>query len=314
MPIKLHCPACGKKMEAPDSAGGKWGKCPGCHNKVYVPLPQADDDELKVAPLDETELQKQQRLMAETYQLTREILSEQAAPEAPPAPGGPASDITEEKLTEYIVTYLRQMVDGRLDEAQRTAERIVPHRRKAVVILDQFAKSPAAKDAPAVAAAIASARPNLVSAIRGDPGALAHRELRYARALEAGVYEVTLLDAAEKELEKVLYARNVDPAEGDLALAVGDGGTATPDQRRQAIGQAFGLEEFRYEHPIGEAQKLQDLQAEPEKEYWIWALSAMLVLMALEIFLAQRFGHYTTSGPGNDKRGLAQGPGSPSTR
>ena len=39
MPIKFQCSLCGKKIEAPDSAGGKWGKCPGCHNKVYVPQP-----------------------------------------------------------------------------------------------------------------------------------------------------------------------------------------------------------------------------------------------------------------------------------
>jgi len=145
MPIKLHCEHCGKKIEAPDSAGGKWGKCPACHNKVYVPLPATnDDDELKVAPLDESEVQKQRQLMAETFRLTRDILEEQNVPEAPlAAAGGPAAEISEQQLTEHIVRYLRQMVDGRLDEAQRTADRIVPHRRKAAVILDQFAKSDA---------------------------------------------------------------------------------------------------------------------------------------------------------------------------
>lgn len=152
MPIKLHCEHCGKKIEAPDNAGGKWGKCPACHNKLYVPLPPAEDDELKVAPLDESELQKQRQLMAETYQLTRDILDEQNAPEAPGAGVGPAAEISQQQLTEYIVRYLRQMVDGRLDEAQRTADRIVPHRRKAVVILEQFAKSdapdPALEDIP----------------------------------------------------------------------------------------------------------------------------------------------------------------------
>jgi len=143
MPIKLHCDHCGKEIKAPDTAGGKWGKCPACHNRVYVPLPATDDDELKVSPLDESEVQKQQQLMAETFRLTRDILAEQNAAEAPAAPGGPAAEISEQQLTEYIVRYLRQMVDGRLDEAQRTAERIVPHRRKATVILDQFAKSDA---------------------------------------------------------------------------------------------------------------------------------------------------------------------------
>ncbi len=143
MPIKLHCDHCGKEIKAPDTAGGKWGKCPACRNKLYVPLPAADDEELKIAPLDESEVQKQQQLMAETFRLTRDILQEQNTPEPPAAPGTPAPEISEQQLTEYIVRYLRQMVDGRLDEAQRTAERIVPHRRKATVILDQFAKSDA---------------------------------------------------------------------------------------------------------------------------------------------------------------------------
>ncbi len=145
MTIKLHCDHCGKEIKAPDDAGGKWGKCPACHNKLYVPLPAVADEELKVAPLDESELQKQRQLMAETFRLTRDILQEQNASEAPAGPGAlpVAAEISEQQLTEYIVRYLRQMVDGRLDEAQRTAERIVPHRRKATVILDQFAKSDA---------------------------------------------------------------------------------------------------------------------------------------------------------------------------
>lgn len=143
MPIKLHCDHCGKEIKAPDDAGGKWGKCPACHNKVYVPLPETDDDELKVAPLDESEIKKQHELMAETFKLQRDILLEQTAAEAAVAPGAPATDISEQQLTEHIVRYLRQMVDGKLDDAQRTAERIVPHRRKAAAILDHFVKSEA---------------------------------------------------------------------------------------------------------------------------------------------------------------------------
>jgi DNA-directed RNA polymerase subunit RPC12/RpoP len=43
MAITFHCGHCGKKIEAPDSAGGKWGKCPSCHNKVYVPPKEVYD-------------------------------------------------------------------------------------------------------------------------------------------------------------------------------------------------------------------------------------------------------------------------------
>jgi hypothetical protein len=139
MPIKFHCSCCGKKIEAPDSAGGKWGKCPGCHTKIYVPLPETDD-ELKLAPVDESEEQRKKQLLQETFRLTQDILQEKNVPEGG-VPAGPASDISEEQLTNHILRYLRQMVDGQLDAAQRTADLIVPHRRKAVVILDHIARS-----------------------------------------------------------------------------------------------------------------------------------------------------------------------------
>lgn len=142
MTIKFQCSLCGKKIEAPDSTGGKWGKCPGCHNKVYVPQPVTDEDELKLAPIDETEEQRQKQLMLETFQLTRDILQEKATPDGPagPTPGSP-SDINDEKLTDLILRYLRQMANGDLDDAQRTADLIVPHRRKATLILDRLVTS-----------------------------------------------------------------------------------------------------------------------------------------------------------------------------
>ncbi len=142
MTIKFQCSLCGKKIEAPDSTGGKWGKCPGCHNKVYVPQPVTEEDELKLAPIDETEEQRQRQLMLETLQITRDILQEKAVPDGPagPAPASP-SDINEEKLTDFILRYLRQMANGDLNDAQRTAELILPHRRKAALILDRLVTS-----------------------------------------------------------------------------------------------------------------------------------------------------------------------------
>ena len=58
MSIKFHCEHCGKRIDAPDTAGGKWGKCPSCHNKVYVPQPEDGDEPLTLAPVDETEEQE----------------------------------------------------------------------------------------------------------------------------------------------------------------------------------------------------------------------------------------------------------------
>ncbi|HQA88967.1 MAG TPA: hypothetical protein PK316_04920, partial [Sedimentisphaerales bacterium] len=114
MSIKFHCEHCGKKIDAPDTAGGKWGKCPACHNKVYVPQPETEEEELKLAPIDETEEERQKRLLAETFQLTQSILQEKEIPDA----GGhtqPTQDISSEKMIKAIVRYLRQMADGDLD-------------------------------------------------------------------------------------------------------------------------------------------------------------------------------------------------------
>jgi len=151
MPIKFHCEHCGKKIDAPDTAGGKRGKCPACHNRVYVPQVDADD-ELKLAPLDETEGERQKRLLAETFQLTQHILREKDVPDAPVA-SGPGSAMGEEELTDVIVRYLRQMADGNLDGAQRTVGTIAAQRREAKGILEQIATSdppdPGLQDVPA---------------------------------------------------------------------------------------------------------------------------------------------------------------------
>ncbi len=159
MAIIFHCNHCGKKIEAADSAGGKWGKCPACHNKLYVPRPEPDE-ELKLAPVDESEEEKRKRLMAETYKLTQDILQER---EIPPETADPTTELSEEKLTENkqpvsrsrwaaiemsekeltknIIMNLRLMADGELEEAQRIADLIAPHGPRAIEILDRIALS-----------------------------------------------------------------------------------------------------------------------------------------------------------------------------
>jgi DNA-directed RNA polymerase subunit RPC12/RpoP len=138
MTIIFHCSHCNKKVEAQDSAAGKWAKCPACHNKIYVPDIKADD-ELKLAPIDESEEERKKRLMAETYQLTQDILQEREIPEAETGTGWSAPEINDKELTKNIIVYLRQMADGELDEAQKIVNSIVPYRSKAIKILDKIA-------------------------------------------------------------------------------------------------------------------------------------------------------------------------------
>ena len=140
MSIVFHCEHCGKKIKASNSAGGKWEKCPSCHNKVYIPSPDSGE-ELKLAPIDGEDEVKQKELMSETHHLTQEILLEREVPEGPSGTGRPALEISEKELTKNIILYLRQMANGELDEATRTADSIVPYGRQAVKILDKIAVS-----------------------------------------------------------------------------------------------------------------------------------------------------------------------------
>jgi len=140
MAIIFHCDHCGKKIEASDSAGGKWGKCPACHNKLYVPSPDFDE-ELKLAPIDESDEERKERLMAETHKLTQDILHEREAPNGLSEAAGPVSQMSEKELTKNIIMYLRQMADGELYEAQKIAGLIAPYGSRVEEILDTIALS-----------------------------------------------------------------------------------------------------------------------------------------------------------------------------
>jgi hypothetical protein len=145
MSITFHCEFCGKKIEAKETSAGKWGKCPSCHNKIYVPNLNVEDD-LKLAPIDESEEERKQRLMDETFQLEQEILSERpdktdndndSAPVTPRPAGNAAID--EDELYEIIVKYLRQMADGDLDRAETNLRVIKASSETSLKLIDRIA-------------------------------------------------------------------------------------------------------------------------------------------------------------------------------
>jgi len=68
MSIELHCPECQKLIRAPDSAGGKRGKCPYCKRTVYIPSPPDETEEIALAPLDDEEVKREAALRKEAIQ------------------------------------------------------------------------------------------------------------------------------------------------------------------------------------------------------------------------------------------------------
>ncbi len=108
------------------------------------------------------------------------------------------------------------------------------------------------------------------------------RMVRYDRADQAGVYVVSCRLPAEQGADALL-TRRVDPAEGYL----------TPGGKEQ-ITAAFGSKDYTYVPRATESIK-DVMLASTGEEYWLWLMGALIVLLAAETVLAQRFGHYTTT-------------------
>jgi hypothetical protein len=142
MPITLHCESCKKKIKAPDDAGGKWGNCPYCKHKCYIPLPKNDDEpELRLIPLDEKEETQFHELMDETKSLTQKILKENALLDEPGNAAGGSRTAEEKEVIKRCILYLRQMADGNLGPAERTLGDLKKNKKPALRILSSMARS-----------------------------------------------------------------------------------------------------------------------------------------------------------------------------
>jgi hypothetical protein len=100
--------------------------------------------------------------------------------------------------------------------------------------------------------------------------------LKYDMTTEAGTYVLDLAQPGGASTQ-MLFSRYVDPAEGDLKTAGKDG-----------LAAAFGSDKFAYSKP----REAGSTESGPIHDYWQWVIAALLALIALEVFLAQRFGHY----------------------
>lgn len=146
MSIVIHCQNCKKKIKAPDSFGGKYGKCPFCQHKNYIPLPQEPDfDEIKLAPIDDQDQKQKQQMLLETYSLTQQILQENQIPDEVNLDNGGEREHQEEipsnQLLNLIIKYLSNMAHSNLDAAQNILKDIIPHKEKANDLLDRLLRA-----------------------------------------------------------------------------------------------------------------------------------------------------------------------------
>ncbi|MGA2915196.1 MAG: hypothetical protein ABSE89_04135 [Sedimentisphaerales bacterium] len=134
MPITFHCECCKKKVTAKDTSGGKWGKCPYCNHKCYIPSVRGpDEEELTLAPIDDEEEKKYENMMREARGLKDELLHQAKGPPEPED-----DKIDDRQLTILVIKYLRQMADGQGKDAQETADKIIPFKGQTKAILEKI--------------------------------------------------------------------------------------------------------------------------------------------------------------------------------
>lgn len=146
MSIELHCAKCGKLIRAPDEAGGKRGKCPHCSNSVYIPEHLDDDDMIAVAPLDESEDERDQQLRRESLQFATSVGKDKSKAPATAKQSGSRDQPGE--VVNYaaeVEQYILAMRDSKLDEVEKIVAKLKHNSARAKdyiegMMLDQMAQ------------------------------------------------------------------------------------------------------------------------------------------------------------------------------
>lgn len=142
MPIKFECTECHKTVTAPDSAGGKKGKCPFCGEKVDIPLPpgpqeQEDPDLIPLAPIDEDEERQLAEERKALYEQEQGLL-DASAPAGDSVPLDQREDLGAADLHHFVVNYLLDMFEGNLQRAGMHADKLKSFGFKGIGAVDDF--------------------------------------------------------------------------------------------------------------------------------------------------------------------------------
>jgi hypothetical protein len=146
MAIEFHCDHCGKLIRAGDEHGGKRGKCPACHQSVYIPAPPDAIEPLDLAPIDQRAEVELQRMQEESRRLATTILRERSAPtegrdSGPAVAGGTPRDVAAAPKVDMdllVISYAAAMAAGDLARAEGFAAQIRQHPRAAEEVMQRI--------------------------------------------------------------------------------------------------------------------------------------------------------------------------------
>jgi len=136
MAITFRCQRCHKQISAPDSAGGKRGKCPYCGHSTYIPAPVSDEDVLDLAPIDEEAERERQATVARLRARERELIAETGGAE--PVPLEHRDDLSSADLYHFVVNYCLDMAAGNLDRAATHAAELKKFEKPGIEAVKDF--------------------------------------------------------------------------------------------------------------------------------------------------------------------------------
>ena len=137
MTISFSCEHCGKRVEAPDKAGGKRGRCPYCKQSCYIPSPVAEEELYDLAPEDEVRAAQAAAERERLLQQDPGLLGD----------GGDVSDaiplehrenVSAEDVSHHVVNYCLDMAASNLERSAEHIDKLRTSRAAAVQAVDDF--------------------------------------------------------------------------------------------------------------------------------------------------------------------------------
>jgi DNA-directed RNA polymerase subunit RPC12/RpoP len=146
MAIIFHCEHCGKKVSAPDEAGGRQGRCPSCTQRIFIPLPKDQVEEIPLSQIDPNEENRRKALKQEEMRLLNRLQEHQ---EPPPDPAGGKTRPTDDfyippppppsNTSDLIHQYIVHMAKGELEAADPLAQKIIGGGPRALKTVEDMA-------------------------------------------------------------------------------------------------------------------------------------------------------------------------------
>lgn len=141
MAIEFHCVHCNHLVKTTDENAGKRGKCPHCHQSVYIPTPSDQIEPLDLVPLSAEEEAEKQQVAEEARRLAEALRQERGTPPAESGaghPARPAAGAPAASMETLVIEYVLAMAEGNLNEAEKLRTQIHTDMNRANEIIDRL--------------------------------------------------------------------------------------------------------------------------------------------------------------------------------